>query len=559
MAVGSVPMHSATPKRKLKAHAVERAAKTRSDGSSLVMSPGARRDPFLFWSMLTLATLVRLPQINDSLWFDEVWRTHVSFAGDSLRFVLFHSTHPPLFALILWGWSTVFGDSEISVRVPSLLCGVGSVAVTYALAKRWFGPRVALLAALVLALSPAHIWYSHENKNNMLLVLLTVTAVWALDRAWHGGSRRAWWVFWTATALSLWTNVFAVWIAFASCLWLWFQVWRSPGRRQGLRWAVTSTAVALVAFVPLLAWDLSQFESLKLNNYLRPFTLPEVYRLLLIYLSHGNTIRTVSPYARLQTILLQSAWLFLVDAFFAALLLAGIAHVATRRSPAQTGAVRATVPDLLLFYFLVPLASVWVACCVYPGLYIERSMLIIVPAYAILLAAGACGARRRALRYGAIAALLVLNAFALFNLWVAKADIWTVYKPKNDWRAAARYLASEMRDGAPPLLLFATAPASVLVYYDNRFREVFEPDATVPAEVRASIEYVASKGKAGIIDRLRQRHAETCYLIEDTFWGNGFKNVRAAINTDPTFQEVAERSFRGINIYTLRWRDDLPP
>lgn len=524
-----------------------------------MVSAVGRRDQLLFWSVLIVAALVRVPQLNDSLWFDEVWRTHAGLAGDSWRFVLFHDTHPPLFALILWGWITVFGDSEISVRVPSLLCGLGSVAITYALAKRWFGPRIALLAATFLALSPAHIWYSHENKNNMLLLLLTVTAVWALDRAWQGGRRRAWWVFWIATALSLWTNVFAVWIAFANCLWLWFQVWRNPGRPGGRRWAVTATAVALAAFVPLLAWDLSRFDSLKRNNYLRPFTLPELYRLLLIYLSHGNTIRTVSPYAPLRTIFLQPAWLFLVDAFFAALLLAGIADVATRQSTAGSGTTRTTGPSLLLFYFLVPLVSVWVACCVYPGLYIERSMLIIAPAYAILLAAGVCGLRPRALRYGGVTALLALNAFALFNLWIVKADTWTVYKPKNDWRAAAHYLASEMRDGAPPLLLFATVPASVLVYYDDRFREVFETGPVVPAVVRASIEYVTGNGKENVVDRLRHRHAETCYLIEDTFWQNGFKNLLAAVNNDPNFQEMAKRSFRGINIYTLRWRDGMPP
>src|SRR5262249_28752567 len=145
--------------------------------------------------LLVVAAAVRLPGMNDSLWFDEVWHTHVALAGENLRYTLFHDIHPPLYQLILWGWISILGDSEVSVRLPAFLCGLGSIAVTVVLARRWFGARMALLAGVILALSPAHVWYSHENKNNMLLVLLSVTAIWALDRAWRSDRHRDWALF----------------------------------------------------------------------------------------------------------------------------------------------------------------------------------------------------------------------------------------------------------------------------------------------------------------------------------------------------------------------------
>ena len=40
---------------------------------------------------------------------------------------------PPLYALILHGWIGVFGDGEIAVRTPSLLFGLASLVVVYAL------------------------------------------------------------------------------------------------------------------------------------------------------------------------------------------------------------------------------------------------------------------------------------------------------------------------------------------------------------------------------------------------------------------------------------------
>jgi 4-amino-4-deoxy-L-arabinose transferase-like glycosyltransferase len=508
-----------------------------------------------FWAVLLGALLLRLPHINDSLWFDEIWRTRVALAGDSLWFVLFHSTHPPLFALILWGWINVFGDSEIAVRVPSLLCGLAALAVTYGLARSWFGPRVALLVGLLVALSPAHIWYSRENKNNMLLVLLTVTAVWALDRAWRSHRRRDWWLFLIASVLSLWTNLFAVWIVSATCLWLWFQALRRPRQSDNLRRAAVATTVTGAAFLPLRVWDAMQFHQLQLTNYLRPFTVEEVYKLLLIYLSHGNTLRTLSPYVPLRTLLLQPAAFFLLDAFFACLLLGGLTWIITHRRPhaAPPASVDSAAASLLLYYCLVPLLGVLAASHVYAPIYIDRSMLILLPPYVMLLAVGVHAAPHRGLRWAVLVALLTLNGWAVFNLLVAKVDTWTVYKPKNDWRAAAHYLAAETENNATPLLIVATAPASVLVYYEHRFVEVFEPDDAGPQGAKALIKYVAGTRVRSIVDWLQRRHAEVCYLVEDSYWDNGFQMLLAAVSSDPGLELLTKRTFKGVNVFKFRW------
>jgi uncharacterized membrane protein len=506
--------------------------------------------------LLVGALVLRLPHINDSLWFDEVWRTHVSLAGDSLRYVLWHDTHPPLFALVLWGWIRVFGDSEIAVRVPALLCGLGSIAMTVALARRWFGSRLAILAGGLLAASPAHIWYSHENKNNMLLVLLTVTAVWGLDRAWRSDRLRDWAVFVIASVLSLWTNLFAFWITCATCGWLCFRALRNGRRVHALQRTVTATLMVGAGFAPLAVWDLVRPERLRLENYLRPFTVAEVYKLLLIYLAHGNTLRTISPYEPFHSLLLQPPGLFLVDACFAGLLLSGLVWVCRRRH-AVSAAADPAVPSLLLFYLFVPLVTVWLASWVNAQIYIERSMLIVLPPYVILLAAGLTALPRRAVRGVALITVLVLDGFALFNLWIAKADRWTVYKPKNDWRAAAQYFSAEMHDAVGPLMIFATAPASVLVYYDPRFAEVFAAEDAGRAGAKALIRYVNGQREPAVVEGMQRQHAETCYLIEDQYWENDFQDLLAAVKRDPKLQLVAEQSFRGLDVFKFifRWNE----
>jgi 4-amino-4-deoxy-L-arabinose transferase-like glycosyltransferase len=499
--------------------------------------------------LLVGAVLVRLPNLNESLWFDEVMYTGPGLRGEALRWVLFHDVHPPLYALVIWGWIQLFGDSEIAVRLPSLLCGVASVAVTFALARRWFGAPIAFLSAGLVALSPAHIWYSHENKTNMLLVFLTVSSVWAVDRAWTSNRGAHWLLFITLTALALWTNAFALWVVVAVLLWVWAGVAQRRWRDR-LPGAVAASVVLACAYLPLVLSAASHFDSLR-RSYLRPFTLAEAYKLLLICLSHGNTLRTISPYASFDALFRQPWPFFLVEGFFAGALVAGLAQVTRSLRPRSDAARQGGV--LLCCYFFVPLLLVLVASSLYPQIYIERSMLILLPPYVMLIALGVLSLPRPALRVVGLATLLALNGWALANLWVTKADVWTVYKPKNDWRAAAQFLGGEMRDAGAPLMIFATVPASALVYYDHRIVELVDDVTGAGEGKRAVIRYISGRDRGFIASRLRAAGTERFYLIEDTYWSGGFQQLFADVTGDANFEPVGERSFKGLKVFAFRW------
>jgi 4-amino-4-deoxy-L-arabinose transferase-like glycosyltransferase len=53
----------------------------------------------------------------------------------------------------------LFGVSDFSVRLPALLFGLGTTALCYYAASRWFGRRAGLLAGLLYALSPWAIYW----------------------------------------------------------------------------------------------------------------------------------------------------------------------------------------------------------------------------------------------------------------------------------------------------------------------------------------------------------------------------------------------------------------
>jgi len=83
---------------------------------------------------------------------------------------------PPLHYFLVHFWVKLFGASETSIRMPSVLAGVASVGLMYLLLKRLCGEWAGVAGALLLALSPYHIHYSQEARAYALMVCL---ALWA--------------------------------------------------------------------------------------------------------------------------------------------------------------------------------------------------------------------------------------------------------------------------------------------------------------------------------------------------------------------------------------------
>ena len=128
---------------------------------------------------------------RESLWRDEV---------DSIRFALAPWPAPlenfakagengPLYHLILRGWLSLGGSSDLALRLFSTLCGTLLLAVIYALGRRLLGPRAAGWATVLAALSPALVWYAGEGKMYALQPLLIGLALLAAVRrrwVWFG-------------------------------------------------------------------------------------------------------------------------------------------------------------------------------------------------------------------------------------------------------------------------------------------------------------------------------------------------------------------------------------
>jgi 4-amino-4-deoxy-L-arabinose transferase-like glycosyltransferase len=84
----------------------------------------------------------------------------------------------------------LFGFSSLSMLLPNALYGIAAVVVLYDLVRRTLGVRTALLAALMLAVSPVSVVMARYNNPDSLLALLLVGSAWALIRALESGRTR---------------------------------------------------------------------------------------------------------------------------------------------------------------------------------------------------------------------------------------------------------------------------------------------------------------------------------------------------------------------------------
>ncbi|MFN0149191.1 MAG: glycosyltransferase family 39 protein [bacterium] len=84
--------------------------------------------------------------------------------------------HPPLYFLLLKGWTTLFGHGEAALRGLSLVFSGATLVLLMLTARRVFGAMAAVFAGLFFAFSPVEIFHASEGRMYTLVPLLALAA-----------------------------------------------------------------------------------------------------------------------------------------------------------------------------------------------------------------------------------------------------------------------------------------------------------------------------------------------------------------------------------------------
>lgn len=139
----------------------------------------------MIWLILILALFLRLINLNQSLWLDEAINVVFARSSDLWWFLTRYPIgdfHPPGWFATLWVWGHIFGFSEVSVRLPSIILGIATVGITYLLGKELFNKKVGLQSAFFLAIAPLHVYYSQEARMYVLAAFSVTLSFYFLNR-----------------------------------------------------------------------------------------------------------------------------------------------------------------------------------------------------------------------------------------------------------------------------------------------------------------------------------------------------------------------------------------
>lgn len=119
------------------------------------------------------------------VWADEAWQLEVSklsFTG----MIQMHQLdfNPPLWSVITWIFTRLFGVNEIGIRLPALLLSILSLWLAWLVIEKLVDDDSTRLAAFaVVAILPYQIWQAQEGRCYALLQALYVAGLWfAINR-----------------------------------------------------------------------------------------------------------------------------------------------------------------------------------------------------------------------------------------------------------------------------------------------------------------------------------------------------------------------------------------
>ncbi|MCJ7740896.1 glycosyltransferase family 39 protein [Candidatus Microgenomates bacterium] len=196
--------------------------------------------------ILILAFVLRLVNLNQSFWLDEAAQVIESARPLSAQFSIVSDFHPPLFHLILHFWM-MLGNSEVWIRLLPVLLGVATVYLIYKLGCCLGKEREGELAALFLAISPYHLWYSQEARPYMLFVFFSLFSTLML-------LRKKWLMYILTTTLLMYSLYFAPFVIIGQFCYL--VIFEKKNLRQFLKCLLT----VILLFLPWLPEFLRQLE-----------------------------------------------------------------------------------------------------------------------------------------------------------------------------------------------------------------------------------------------------------------------------------------------------------
>ena len=413
-----------------------------------------------FVALLTMLALVlRVMALGrKGLWQDEVFSVIFARPSNAEFWSVLKSAemNMALYYLALREWMKYF-TSDAGVRTLSVIPGVLSIPVMYAVGARLYSRRVGLWAAGLLAVNACAVVYSQEARGYSLLVLFVALSCWAFLRVIERPSLLNCVMYVLFGICAFYSHFYAVFMIFAhACALGLLPTNKVPWKSLGASWLLIA-----VASIPGLRVMLLSHGS---NLWWLPRPGPlEIYRTLtFLAAENGKAAGAVLAILFLIPIgvaLRDGWWLWRAK---------GKSVESFRAGFAATG-------------LLAPLLAT-MALSLWRPMFFHRFLIVCLVPFLLLAAAGLEQMRSRRTRQAVAIGILILSSVA---------TVMSYRKVREDWRGAAAFF----NGSSDPVIFYLKDAAGPFAYYRERLGTPLAKDQTIRLEAPPSEAEVAQWAK----------------------------------------------------------------
>ncbi len=395
--------------------------------------------------IVAMGLLLRLYCLGaKNLWLDEMWSLVIARLPVSSILWSARNQDPNagLYNLLLHFWIRM-GQSEAVIRALSLVCGVAVIPVLYLLGKRLFHRSVGLLAALLIAINLFHIQYSQEARAYSLVVMLVSLSSLFFVRYLEERTASDWILYVLASALAVYAHIFAI-LVLASQATALLLMRRREVPWKGLIAAFAATGAGTLPLAILL-YERTRAPFVAFNWIPRP-TVRRVFDVF--YSLVGN-----AAYYGIEirhSIAGRTLLLFYVVVCLGSVVFAVRAYMSPNRSR------EAWPVGFLLVWLFLPIAIVLGFSILFQPWFINRYLLVSLPALVLLAASGIHLLRPKWLGISAFVIILVAE-FAGFP------EFYRYRLAYQEWKPATDYLVAHQHPG--DVAVFCVAHGRLLFEY----------------------------------------------------------------------------------------------
>jgi len=348
---------------------------------------------------LTCGAALRFMDWPHDLYADEIWVARVAGLpiAEFGRAILDDWVHPPFFHGFLRMIDSIVPLADAAPRLIAIFAGILSIPVIYVLGFRAVSRESGLVAAYLLALSPIHVWHSDYGRHYSLLVLLVLISTLAFVELLRDRPGRGWLAgLVIANSVLIATHYFG-WLVLGVQV-FWLVVRRSALPRHW--WA--AYAVPLVISVPWAVLVVSAADGMGTAG---GELIPQVA--WLDPLKPKMPIRTLEEFdGGIPVHMAGGAGLLL----FSGLALLGL-------QPGRPQSTGGRLPWFLAASIAIPFAAVYIVSVLVQPVWLSRVMMITLPAWYLLVAAGSCRFRtHRMMRFLPLAVIGWMAVAAVFHI-----------------------------------------------------------------------------------------------------------------------------------------------